>query len=425
MANPLIVEVQDELTYLWFTATIQDIQEGKFVVKYTDPSFDCQEEAVQEGRVRWNSVFKGNCDIDYEEDSYVEVRHRPSEGEPLGWCLAKIIHKRGNLYFVHYENYENIYDEIVVQEQIRPVNDRGCIEIDELKRGALKVPGPILSWATTDDCVEKLNNVIAKTGIYNASFRPEDAEIVFIGEKKPVDRAIVLISFVIDHQKDLAQIDINHNNIAKSIENKKAMIKNQAVEEVLVPRDVLGIIIGKAGANLNFIKQEYKVNIQIIEADAEDVHDYTDTIIPENKALIRIFGNNRNWVAEAKSYICINKNTYPIEKDKIDYFRGYKNSILNDMKERSGCVKIFVHDPIKGSNEGEIEAIGNEESLENLRLLIETHMDYYDTYQDKESENVELITQKSKYNSYGKNFYTNDDQKGAGGNKRKPKRGRN
>lgn len=72
-----------------------------------------------------------------------------------------------------------------------------------------------------------------------------------------------------------------------------------------------------------------------------------------------------------------------------------------------------------------LEAIGNEESLESLRLLIETHMDYYETYQRKEAENMELRSQESKYKSYGNNFYSSEDHKGAGGNKRRGKKGRN
>jgi len=327
---------------------------------------------------------------------------------------------------VHYENYENVYDEIVMGDQIRPVNDKGTVEIENLKRSSTKVPSAVFSWAQTDDCVEKLENVISRTGIYNASFRPEEKEIVLIGEKKPVDRAEILVSFIIEHQKDLAQIDNDNEKILKNIETKKSKIKSQAVEEVLVPKELLGIIIGKSGANLNFIKQEYNVNIQIIEANSEEAHSYTDTVIPENKALVRIFGSNQSWVKEAKAYICINRNTYPIEKDKIDYIRGYKNSILNDMKEKSGCVKIFVHEPKGGSNEGMIEVIGNEESLENLRLLMETQMEYFETYKHKENENIELRTQENKYNSYGDNFFTNEDHKGnSNSHRRRNKRGKN
>lgn len=387
---------------------------------------DGLEEAVEERRVRWNAVICDSTDVEFTEDSYVEVRHRTSEDEPLGWCLAKIIHKRGNFYFVHYENYENTYDEIVMGEQIRPVNDKGNLEIEKLKRTAMKIPGQILAWASTDDCVEKLNNVISRVGLYNASFRPEEKEIVLIGEKKPVDRGAILTAFVIDHQKDLASIEMENKKILKNIENKKSKIKSQAVEEVLVPKELLGIIIGKSGANITYVKQEYGVNIHIVEENSENTKDYTDTIIPEDKALIRIYGSNQSWVKEAKSYICISRNTYPIEAKKIDYFKGYKNSILSDMKEKSGCVKIFVHDPEKGSDQGLIEAIGNEESLESLRLLMETHMEYYETYRNKENETRELSRQESKYNNYGEVFYDNGGQRdGNGQGRRRIKRGKN
>lgn len=308
-----------------------------------------------------------------------------------------------------------------MEDQIRPVNDRGTLEIGELKRASMKVPGAILSWASTEDAVQKFNNVIERTGIYGAAFRPAEKEIVAIGEKKPVDRATILLSFIIDHQKDLSQIEQENRKIMKNIETKKSKIKSEAVEEVLVPKELLGIIIGKSGANLTYIKQEYGVSIHIVESE-DDSRDYTDTEIPEDKALIRIYGNNKSWVKEAKAYICLSRNTYPIEANKIEYFRGYKNSIINDMKEKSGCVKVFIHEPEKGSKEGLMEAIGNEESLEALRLLMETHLEYFETYRNKENETRELSKQESKYNTYGDVFYDNS-HKGDG--RRRGKRGKN
>jgi len=308
-----------------------------------------------------------------------------------------------------------------MEEQIRPVNARGNVELDTLKRSGIKVPSSVLPWASTCDCVVKMDDVISRTGIYNATFRPEEKELVLIGEKKGVDKAGILVSFIIDHQKDLAQIEHENKKMVKNIESKKSKIKGESVEEVLVPKELLGIIIGKAGANIAFVKQKYGVNIHIIEGEDEDVNEYTNTEIPEDKALIRLFGNEKSWVKEAKSYICLSKNSYPIEGKKVDYFKGYQNAIVNDMKEKSGCVRVFVHDPVKGSSQGVIEAIGNEESLENLRLLMETHMSYYDTYQEKETERVELSKQEGKYNSYGEVFYHSDTHNQP--NRRRPRRG--
>mmetsp|Transcript_17278 Transcript_17278/g.19313 ORF Transcript_17278/g.19313 Transcript_17278/m.19313 type:complete len:248 (+) Transcript_17278:470-1213(+) len=236
-----------------------------------------------------------------------------------------------------------------------------------------------------------------------------------IGEKKPVDRAHTLTKFIIDHQIEIRELDNENNKLLKNIESRRNKVRGELVEEVLVPRDLLGIIIGKAGANIAFVKQEYGVGIHILECDTEDYKEYTDIEIPEDKALLRIYGNEKEWVLEAKNYIQFKKVSYPIEEEKIEYVKGYQNSIINDIKEKSGCVKIFVRDPIQGTHQGTIEAIGNEEALVKLNIILDTHMEYYDTHQDKIGQQRVLSKQQSKYNSYGDVFHGKEGANKRGG----------
>jgi predicted PilT family ATPase len=268
--------------------------------------------------------------------------------------------------------------------------------------------------------VEKLNSILSKVGVYNISFNAAEKEMVIVGESKPVDKAAILTTFVIDHQVELIGLEQENSKILKSIETKRQKIKGDSVEEVLVPKELLGLIIGKSGANLTYVKKEYGVGIHILENDMEDAKEFTNTDIPEDKALIRIYGKDPEWVKAAKSFMCLQRITYPIEADKIDYVKGYQNTIVNDIKEKSGCIKLFVHDPEKGAFEGFVEAIGNEEALERLQLLMDTHMEFYGTHQDKQNKNRELTKQASKYNSYGEAFY--DKNQSVRGDRRRAKK---
>jgi hypothetical protein len=108
-------------------------------------------ETIEERRIRWNSLCSANPNVEYKEGDYIEVKLRTSEDEPEGWCLAKITHRRDEFYFVHYENYDNIYDEIVMEGQIRPVNARGGLDMEKVKRHAIKVPAQVIGWCSTPD----------------------------------------------------------------------------------------------------------------------------------------------------------------------------------------------------------------------------------------------------------------------------------
>jgi len=258
--------------------------------------------------------------------------------------------------------------------------------------------------------------VIERTKVFNITYRPIESLIVIVGETKPTEKAVILITFVIEHQIELSHIENENAKISKSIEVKKQRIKSDAVEEVLVPKELLGLIIGKGGANLSYVKNEYGVGIHIIEYNDEENREYTETEIPEDKALIRIFGKDPEWVSQAKKVIYLQRVNIPIEFDKIDYTRGYQNSIINDIKEKSGCVKVFMHDPeTKSSTEGILEVIGNEDSIESLKMLLQTHLEYFNSYQEKDQTSRDLSKQMNKINSnYGDAYYGGEGHKSQG-----------
>ena len=282
-------------------------------------------------------------------------------------------------------------------------------------------------WCNSEDAVEKFNNIISKSNVYNVSYRPNENKIVIVGPAKETNRATIMLDFIMDHQNELIELAIQNEQMSKSLETKRQKImKSDSVEEVVVPKDLLGLIIGKGGANISYIKQEYDVGIHIIEHGEEDYKDYTETVITEEEALIRIYGNNPKWVKMAKKEIYLQRIFHPIPADKVDFIKGYQNSIINDMKEKSGCVRLYVQDPeSKKAKTSQIEVIGNEEAIENFKILLETHLNYYDTYQSREYENAELNKQYNKINSnYGESYQGGDkDYYNQGYKKRNKNRG--
>jgi predicted PilT family ATPase len=244
-----------------------------------------------------------------------------------------------------------------------------------------------------------------------------------VGEKKPVEKSAVLVAFIVEHQCELLQLDNENIKISKNLDSKRQKIKSEAIEEVFVPKDLLGLIIGKGGSNLQYVKQEYGVGVHIIESSSEESQEYTETEIPEGKALIRVYGKDPKWVKQAVKDIFLQKVNITIEADKVAYCKGFQNQIVNDMKEKSGCVKVFIHEAEQGSEEAIIETIGNEDSLERLRMLLDTHLSYFEDYRQKEDVNRDLNKQMNKLNqNYGGGYYPNDANKSQGPSQRRGKK---
>lgn len=422
MEGRLEVEVQDTNTLLWYNAIILDKQDDKFVIQYTDSLFNGKQDHVEESRVRWSPLIS-NIDIEYADGDYIEVKHSSTEGEPEGWWLARINHRRDKFFFVHYENYDILFDEIVMFDSIRPVNARGGPKLEDIERQSVDVPSSIEKWWATTDWTDKLKHVISKTKVYNITYRSEESKIVIIGEAKPVSKAKTLVDFIVAHQLDITVIDDENSKVSKNIETRKQKIRSDNIEEILVPKDLLGIIIGKSGSNISYIKQEFGVGIHIIEHNQEDTKEFTELDIPEDKALIRISGKDPKSVISAKREIYLQRITIPIEADKIDYIKGYQNVIINDIKEKSRCVKVFLHDPETNEEEGILEAIGNEDSLDDLQMLLETHIGYYNTYKEKDSMTRELSKQMSKISTnYAEASYGSEGQGKSQGNQNQRRR---
>lgn len=358
-----------------------------------------QEETVEENQVRWLADEDQSIDLDqFQEGDFVEVRHRNSDEEPEGWCKAKIISKDGRFLYVHYESYENVYDEIVLVDDIRQINDIGGPLLADIHKETIEIPPSVIEWCSTQDWLEKLDHVFNKTNLLNISYRPDQNQIVVIGRQKPVNKAKILASFIIAHQTDLAQLDNDNQRLNRTLEAKRQKAKNEAVEEVLVDKDFIGLIIGKGGSNISYIKQEYGVGIQIVE-DREDETKDSEQQIPRDKTLVRIYGKDAKSVNLAKREVFIKRVNIPIEASKIEYVKGYQNTAINDMREKSKCFKVFLYDPEKNSKDGILEVIGNEDSIDSLKSLLDTHMSFFNTYQEKDNTARELDSKMNKLNS--------------------------
>ena len=284
-------------------------------------------------------------------------------------------------------------------DDIRPINDQEGPKLADIHREAIDVPASVIEWCNSQDCEERLSYVLRKTHCYNISYRPIENQIVAIGDQKPVKKAGILISFILAHQNDIAEIDSNNFRMSKTLEVNKQKAKNEAVEEVMIDKDLVGLIIGKGGSNISYIKQEYGVGIQIIDYSGEEEMKESEKEIPEDKALIRIYGKDAKSVSMAKKEINIQRIMIPIEANKIDYVKGYQNSSINEIREKSKCSKIFLHDPEKGRKEGNLEVIGNEEAIDGLKSLLDTHLSYFKEYQDKDNTSRDLDKKLNKINS--------------------------
>lgn len=96
---------------------------------------------------------------------------------------------------------------------------------------------------------------------------------------------------------------------------------------------------------------------------------------------VRLYGENISVLSKVKQEIELREETYEFSNDKAEYVKGQKYQNLTSFKENAGLVNLFMKK--ENDNISVLRAVGNEESLENFRLILDTHMGFYDQFREK------------------------------------------
>ena len=102
----------------------------------------------------------------FEKGELVEVYRQPPEH---GWFVAKIKSMKGSFYFVHYEGWDTVHDEIVHKNQIRLVTLRDGPDIKSVDKDKFKIPKELVQWSTSQDCADHLNTIRTNAKLLNIS----------------------------------------------------------------------------------------------------------------------------------------------------------------------------------------------------------------------------------------------------------------
>ena len=143
------------------------------------------------------------------------------------------------------------------------------------------------------------------------------------------------------------------------------------VREVLVDQALVGQIIGKQGMHLKHIQDRFDVNIAIEKASTSG-----------DKRKITISGKTERDVEDAIEEVVLERAVLPIDSTLIEYVCGYKDQNVRFFEEKSGVVQIDV-DQDKFNGNFSIVAIGTRHSLEDLRTMVQTHINLHDKYQER------------------------------------------
>ena len=150
------------------------------------------------------------------------------------------------------------------------------------------------------------------------------------------------------------------------------------MREVWVDQSLVGLVVGSQGSQIKRIQDQFGVQINIEKTSSQG-----------DKRKITIYGKDERDVEDAVEEVNLERVFIPFDNSLIDYVYGYKMKNLDFFHEKSGVVQLDISkNPQTGFEE--LVAIGTQKSIEDLRTIVQTHINLYDRYQEQDSQRKNL-----------------------------------
>jgi len=224
-----------------------------------------------------------------------------------------------------------------------------------------------------------LTQVRMKSGLLNAcaqATRDGSRIIVLVGEASAVELGRKLLNDV--HLKHQAEIQRCQDKVLR-LQDKLAECEERARDtraEFGVEDSLVGRIIGKNGSTLKSAQERFGVRIEVLSRRPP---------AEPNKRIVRIIGQRAEQVEEARRSIEFVQVSVPLQKDEIGWIlgKGFRN--IQDVARKADLLYARFN-PDKEA----LELCGLRDSVESAKMLIETHADYLQVYQEMDEEVVGL-----------------------------------
>eukprot|EP00942_MAST-04A_sp_MAST-4A-sp1_P014087 g14087.t1 len=263
-------------------------------------------------------------------------------------------------------------------------------------RATVKCPQHLDGWASSPYVKNQLQQVI------NAfQLSPSAAKIR--GAKN-------FISMHMEQQMELMRRERGLREAQAARDATLKEIEDGLRAEFQVPRDMIGLVIGKGGANVNSVKEQ--TGVERIVVDPEE-------------GVVRVVGHAREDVERAREMLEYALEKLTLESDDVGALLAPSQSgrsvVLNEIRDKAGLVRAQLTE-----DRSTLELIGTRVAVESAMMLVKTRLEYRKKINEKQEETDSLYREAADIDySYGyeSNFRYEDNFPAIGDNSRRNNRG--
>ncbi|XP_071838225.1 RNA-binding protein FXR1-like isoform X2 [Apostichopus japonicus] len=243
--NDFFVEVRDA-NGAYYKAILKDINDEEVMIAFENNW--TAERKVQYSVVRLPPDLMGQEDIDLAAGDEVEVYSRSFESEPCGWWPAKIQMVKGEFYVIEYVGYDNTYNEIVTKDRLRHRNKNPPLSAESVFKNSIEVPADLRQLAK--DPAHHREFAVA-TGAMSVIYHEDSQALLVFSQSEAISKRTELLGDMhVRNLREKFIMIQRAKDAAQQLEESKQQTDGH-FEEVSVAEDLMGLAIGTHGSNIH------------------------------------------------------------------------------------------------------------------------------------------------------------------------------
>ncbi|KAF4662409.1 fragile X mental retardation [Perkinsus chesapeaki] len=378
-----IVEIRDDSApQKWFEGYLADVDVANKTISvvFQDDVWGPKTVPMSQARLAPSLTSKAlNSPYDYRPGigDTVEVRSPATGHAPVSWWTGEVLSIRADEFF--YVKNADLHEPIIVERaNIRhPVgfpadgSDSGrsqsSIRLDDLRSETVKIPKLLGEWIMSDDGQGCLNQVAIKSGLLKITPRVDSKTgptVTLIGNQRDIHRAKLLLEVHVKHQKEIQGFHEKRQNMLNALSSRREKLESQESTSFNIDSSLVG---------------DYGVEVNV--ADKGTARE------PDSRRVV-IYGPTVEAVNKARAELEYLVERYPIPPDCIGWVIGKRFTTLHEIADSAHLNYARLDE--SSSDSPCLVICGRRQDLDDARLLLDSHLQYHDVFEDMAKESREL-----------------------------------